>query len=112
MCSRSLPSPLHQVVPRGLDGKRRIEHDLFHSFRHFMYGLAEPSLGGLVWLGQIEVVRPKLPANIRGENLCPRCSPDSLCKYIVIWLPLSLDVRRQRGSQITMYLHNESGEHR
>ena len=97
--SGSPASSSQQVVPRGFDGKHRVEQDFFHNCCHLANGPLELALGGLVRTAHFEVVGSKLLANIGGKNLGPGPAPDALRKRIIIWAQFSFDLPRQRGGQ-------------
>src|SRR5918996_3896488 len=84
LLSWSPANPSKQVVPRSFDGERRFEQNPFRNWGHFANSLLEPALGGLVRQAHREIVGRKLAANIGGENLAPRCAPDSLRECIII----------------------------
>ncbi len=99
LSSGSPASSSQKVVPRGFDGKHRVEQDFFRNCRHVPNSPPEPALGGLIRTAHLKVVGRKFLDDIGGKNLGPRPAPDALRKRIIIWAQFSFDLPRQRGGQ-------------
>ena len=67
-----------------------------------MYRLSESSLGKVIRLRYLKVVRPKVLADIDGEDFCPRPVPNLARKRVIMVLPFFLDLHSQGVSQSTV----------
>ena len=67
-----------------------------------MYRLAESSLSEGIRLRYLKVVRPKVLADINGEDVCPRPVPNLARKRVIMVLPFFLNLPSQGVSQSTV----------
>src|SRR6266581_4277616 len=56
-------TPSLEVIPRGFDGKRGVEQDMFRNCRYVANSQPESALNGLVRPAHVEIVRHKFLAD-------------------------------------------------